>query len=193
MPLTIESSIGSLLKEKTYAHHVRTEKLLIPRLKSIVSVEDYYSVLSIFYSFYKIIEPLVWKFISKEDLPDLYERRKLPLLEKDIVSINRNFEAIEVCKHTPQIDSKNKAFGVLYVMEGSTLGGPVIADIILKKTGSKIHEENLHFFKGYREATSAKWKVFQNSLNNQKSNPDEIINAAINTFSCMELHIANYL
>ena len=193
MPLTINQSIAALLKEKTYAHHVNTERLLVPKLKSIQSVNDYFSILSLFYSFYFSLEPQIHQFLTEEDLHDISERKKIPLLKQDIISLHKEFAEIQICKHLPQIGSRNKALGALYVIEGSTLGGTIIADMIIKRAGDFIGVENLNFFNGYGVNTSEKWKAFQSALEDDMNDPDEIIEAAIETFNCMALHISKTL
>lgn len=193
MPLTINQSIAALLKEKTYAHHVHTEKLLVPKLKGVQSPDDYFSILSLFYSFYYSLEPQIHDHITEEDLEDLSERKKVPLLEKDIISLHKELSEIKICKQIPQIDSKNKAFGAMYVLEGSTLGGMIIADMILKRAGNVIHPDSLSFFNCYGASTLLKWKAFQSSLEKEFRDPDEITEAAINTFNCLSLHFSKTL
>jgi heme oxygenase len=56
-----------------------------------------------------------------------------------------------------------KAFGCLYVMEGSTLGGKIIYNILKKQLGLS-DSAGASFFYGYGPATGEKWKTFGASL-----------------------------
>ena len=46
-------SFGEEIKKRTKQVHTETEALLIPKLKSIKSKEDYAAIVSMFYGFYK--------------------------------------------------------------------------------------------------------------------------------------------
>jgi hypothetical protein len=61
---------------------------------------------------------------------DLGERRKTAWLHQDLLALNfseREIEAIPVCVEIPELTSVARGIGCLYVLEGSTLGGAVIA------------------------------------------------------------------
>ncbi len=57
----------------------------------------------------------------------------------------------------PMSHAHGAAFGALYVLEGSTIGGLIIKKMISEKLGS---EEGMSFFEGYGKKTAERWKVF---------------------------------
>lgn len=78
-----------------------------------------------------------------------------------------------------------QAFGSLYVMEGSTLGGKMIYKVVKELLG--LDEQNgLSFFYGYGAETGNKWKIFQQSLlklsSEHTNTDDQIIDSANHTF-----------
>jgi len=60
----------------------------------------------------------------------------------------------------PEIKNTAQAFGALYVIEGSTLGGQIIKKMVQKQLCME-GNNGLSFFDGYREATSDMWQVFK--------------------------------
>lgn len=72
--------------------------------------------------------------------------------------------------------------GALYVMEGSTLGGRYIYKMLQGHPSLEVPVAALHFFNGYGEATSQRWKSFGAALNSLPLHQDEIVRSAEETF-----------
>ena len=109
------------------------------------------------------------------------DRRKASAILHDLAAIGLDTPLPEECRELPLIVNSAQAFGALYVMEGSTLGGKTIARMLLQKSIPAVNEKALTFFRGYREETGARWKFFQDVFN-QQEDVEEIITAAHDTF-----------
>lgn len=180
MPIT-EPTVAAALKKITAAAHLSTEKSLIPALTRIRSNADYYQVLKTFYGFFAPLQQLTAQYISANDLFDIHERRTADKLLSDIKSIGYPTNDLDICKKMPDIKNKAHAFGALYVAEGSTLGGAVICNMLLKNDHLSLTENNLRFFNAYGKDNAVKWETFISTLNLQPD-LDPIADAANQTF-----------
>ena len=85
------------------------------------------------------------------------------------------------------INDKFDALGAFYVLEGSTLGGAVIART-LKKNQHLSDIETYNFYGCYGEEIGMRWKQFCQVLLNEgqsTENQDKIVKSASNTFDAM--------
>jgi heme oxygenase len=156
--------ITDQLKKETLTAHQQLEKLLVYRIRSINSVEKYIALLKIFYGFYQPLEGLMEPLIHKEIIPDYDERRKSAALLEDIRHLLQEDTRVILCPQPPAITNTGAALGALYVLEGSTLGGAIIAKMIRTKI-SGLPGESLRFFTSYGEQTTEKWAAFRQALN----------------------------
>jgi len=112
------------------------------------------------------------------DLADrlqLEDRKKLPLIEKDLASLSLESTP---SAHDLEFTSANEALGALYVIEGSTLGGNVIAKQLSKTEG--FDGVTFNFFGCYQENTGPMWKNFKEVLDAEvaEKNYDEVLSGA---------------
>lgn len=180
MPLTT-FSVAQALKHETAPAHERAESLLIPKLQQIGSTKDYAAILRMFYGFFAPLQERIFHFVSVADLPDRNKRRHAQLILDDLKNLEVE-ENIPVCRQLPQLANKAQAFGALYVLEGSTLGGRMIRKMLLKHPALNLHEEQLQFFDGYGPDTGAMWINFVHTLD-QQPEVDAMIQAAQDTFT----------
>jgi len=110
------------LKEETKDLHVALEKAMVPMIKGIQTTEDYVKVLGLFYSYYGGLENRLGKIVDIK-IPDHHLRRKKEIIADDILSLGGTLPELTPGQHLPSLENKYQAFGALYVMEGSTLGG----------------------------------------------------------------------
>ena len=181
-------TIAEALKEQTAAQHQAAEDSLVPRISGIRSVADYASILHTFYGFFQPLSDLIRKHIHPDHLPDIHERRTSELIIRDLSTLNLPVNNLPRTTSLPDISSAAQAFGALYVMEGSTLGGRVIRKMLLQHPGLKLGEEALNFFDGYGSETGPRWLSFQKALN-QQPDAGPIISAAKETFT----HFKNWI
>lgn len=189
MSITLAThSVASLLKTETAQHHAETENYLVPHLQQIQSTTDYAAILGMFYGFFKPLEEQIADIISPDILPDISKRNKAHLAEEDLKIVNTApaGEQLPVAKSLPSINNLRQAFGALYVLEGSTLGGRYIAKM-LAKSPANLPTAAMSFFEGYGEATGPMWLAFQQKLNEfTGEDTPEIIAAANETFIKMK-------
>lgn len=154
------------------------------KLRLVKNVQQYLDILYLFYGYFATLEAAVSKFITITHLEDYNERRKKSGLIDDIHHFNGTLPLPASDAELPQINNILQAFGALYVMEGSTLGGIIISQMMQKQLNLK-GPEGFSFFTSYGNETHSKWHDFKNALSVQPDNEDEadiIINAANETF-----------
>lgn len=174
--------LSQKIKEQTAVHHLELEKILIPIIRAIKSQQDYTVVLNLFFGYFNALEEQIANFIPSQ-LTDYGHRRKAKLIANDLNYLDSPLPTTAQKGQLPEIASSLQALGALYVMEGSTLGGKIIAKMISKQLS--LETEALSFFNGYGDATDSMWAVFTGILNESAQNEEEettIINAANQTF-----------
>jgi len=164
--------LSDRLKEFTKQAHLSLEKRLITKIKNIQNKADYTRLLVLMYGYYYALEVKINKFINVHILPDHTKRRKSELILQDIRELAAIKEStLSVCSDIPSIDSKEDAFAAMYVLEGSTLGGLFIADMI---SGRLKSDKTLSFFRGYgKEDTLPMWNSFKDFLNKLTLNEEQ--------------------
>jgi len=173
------------IKTATQHSHQETEKILVGKMKTMRSVNDYAGILKLFYGYFGGLEQQIEKYINADNLSDYNERRKTAAVADDLVALGHALPNKAANNELPIIETKLQAFGALYVIEGSTLGGKIISKMVQQHLGIK-DGRGLSFFNGYGEDTGKKWSGFQQILNSIASGPeeeDEVITAANNTFA----------
>lgn len=188
-------SILEKIKEQTKESHLSLEKnkqLSLLTDKNL-EVPQYVDILKKFYGFFAPLESKINQFPSLHNfIPDLNDRRKSTSLLTDIACFSKtDNKAPQTAegKELPSISTVAEAFGCLYVMEGSTLGGRFIYKNLQNTLGLNF-EHGASFFYGYGADTGVKWKTFQSGLSTYMiQNPEQstsAINAAVNTFEKLE-------
>lgn len=171
--LQLEETVNcaAWVKEQTKKLHAETEALLIPKIKEARTREEYASILHIFYGFYAPLEQQLNLFVTDNVLADWPQRRKAALLLHDLQRLGKSIE-VPVCTQLPAVTTVNEAMGVLYVLEGSTLGGKIIAGILQKNTG--LSEDAFTFFNGYGAENETMWLQFKRALNSWATDQEKI-------------------
>ena len=185
----VNGTLSEKLKSSTQTEHQETEKLLVGRIKSIQSTEDYANVLRIFYGYFAPVEKLIRQHITESSLPDLNERRNVSKIEDDLRLLGHD-KPLEFSSVLPEINNHYHAVGAMYVQEGSTLGGRHIARMISSKLENASNA--LTFFQGYNEKTEEKWEQFKDFLNRNfatESEQHQVIEGAKRTFEKMQTWI----
>jgi len=125
-------------------------------------------------------------------LPDLAERRKVPWLRTDLRALgDPDPDALPLCRALPDLSTPARAFGGLYVMEGATLGGRLIARH-LAEVGVE-PESGGRFFSAYGARGPAMWGRFLQALENgpASADPDATVAAAGETFRALRRWFAS--
>ena len=153
--------------------------MLLPVLSSIRTKDDYATILKMFYGYFYPLESRLEQQLQADDLPDLVERRKAASLLEDLQQVDHVTNDLLLCTALPPITNTAQAFGALYVLEGSTLGGKYIAKMLAKNPC--IPAGATRFFSGYGDQTGHKWKSFLEVFN-QQSEQETIMASATETF-----------
>lgn len=168
------------LKDQTLTYHQQLEKKLVAQIKGLQTTTDYLQLLQLFYGYFGGLEDRIKLFINQAQLPDQADRRKTEAIAKDITALGGHPVSKATGDALPEINNAAQAFGALYVIEGSTLGGSIISKMISGKLGLN---NGLSFFNSYGENTHQMWASFKDVLNEQPSETETTITeAANNTF-----------
>lgn len=179
-------SLFEIVKEKTKRHHQSVEKVLVKELKELKSLDEYAGLLKRLYEFYVPIENDLHNLISNDVVKDISKRKHNSRLLQDIQSIDKHFNKTPNTRHL-QIDNLSYALGVMYVIEGSTMGGQIISKMLEKNL--PINDKDVtSYFNSYGDNSLEMWGNFKTQVLNAKSkvNSEEMINGAKATFTALE-------
>ncbi|HEV2694194.1 MAG TPA: biliverdin-producing heme oxygenase [Verrucomicrobiae bacterium] len=179
------------LRNETIQHHDALERQL-PVLSALFTLEDYRQLLARFYGYYKPLEERLTLAARRENAFYEQDRRcKSQFLEQDLmvldVSTIRDLKQMPRCEKLPLLENIPQLLGCLYVLEGATLGGQMIASHLQKNFGLT-PQTGTAFYYGHGEETARRWQVFGGGLKAeaQKANADdEIVESANRTFETM--------
>lgn len=181
-PATMNELLSDQLKIRTLAPHQELEKALVKRMHAMQNVHDYIALLQLFYSYFGALEDRIVLFIGSVELADHLQRRKSESLAIDIRVLGGVVPAKVSITAIPVIEDHLQAFGALYVMEGSILGGVIISRMIVQQLGIN---QGLSFFQSYGKHLQTMWATFKLTLNRQAENEadaERVIAAANSTF-----------
>jgi heme oxygenase len=153
-------------------------------MRGIRTQEHYVDLLQLFYNYFGAVEEQINQYIGTEHLKDHLQRRKTSSLLNDITALGATANKTISQEDLPVFENHLQAFGALYVLEGSTLGGPYISKMIQKQL-DKQDTEGLSFFNSYGEETETMWNMFKAVLDRQAGNEAEqnvILQSADETF-----------
>ncbi|MGV3696464.1 biliverdin-producing heme oxygenase [Flavobacterium sp.] len=179
------------LRSETSDLHTQLETLPIARaiVSEKVTSKNYGDYLCLMHNVVCDVELAVFPKLCSV-IPDLENRRKRQWIESDIQCAFR--------KIVPRLTAFNDEFsvafalGILYVVEGSTLGGRYILKNIQPILGYT-NEMGARYFAGYGDKTGSHWKSFLLALTQyEKENQcsDEIISGANFAFKTIYNHLS---
>lgn len=151
-------------------------------LRPDLDLARYVRLLERFYGFY---EP--WER-SAGDSDWLEDRRKTPLLRSDLLYFEREPSALALCPELPGGGTAAEMAGVMYVLEGSTLGGQLLAKHFAR-TLSVRPGEGGSFFAGYGARTGAMWQAFRERAE-REGDAHRSIAPALQTFDILHRWLA---
>lgn len=175
------------LKQQTQPYHEALEqKMDWQRIAS--SEQAYRRLLQQFYGFYLPLEMHLERLPWSNLLFDFEARRKTPLLAQDLQFLGdtpASLASLPLCCDLPEVDNVPQAWGCLYVLEGSTLGGKIILRSLRRLLN--INEiEGGSFFDSYGSEVGPMWHAFGQAVNTytagQSNSEGVLIAAACNTF-----------
>jgi heme oxygenase len=179
------------LKHETRTEHLRIETRL-DLLDESVTLARYDALLQRFYGFYA---PLEARLLSRPEWAqigfDAAARAKVPLLQRDLERRGVSTQEIHDlarCHKLPDVRAFARSLGSLYVLEGATLGGQILARHFARVL--ELHAGNgAAFFASYGENIGPMWREFGALLCAQATSPPvetQMIEAARETFVRLE-------
>lgn len=162
------ATIADLIKQATAPAHASVEKTLIKHIKNIRSPQDYASLLYCMYGYFAPVEARI-EALAGTLIPDSQQRRKASWLEKDLQALG--FAAPQhMAVKLPVLHNAAEALACQYVLEGSTLGGAVISNMISGQCPA-LPETAFSFFSGYGAHNRDMWRLFLDSFNAALTTP----------------------
>jgi heme oxygenase (biliverdin-IX-beta and delta-forming) len=181
-------SILDELRQATRPYHERLEATLV-FMKPGLTRADYQEMLRKLWGLYMPLEHQIASIPDLSRYIDYDVRRKQPLLEEDMHVLGVSSAQLMPCPQVPDIRTVPQALGCLYVLEGSTLGGQLIARHVKKQLGLDV-ATGCSFFHGYGDKTGLMWREFCNAMNaypeNDAGDRHAILETAIQTFIVFE-------
>lgn len=176
-------TVSEYLKQNTASYHDAAEKLFNSKkiFSKTFTLEDYKKIIHSNYLMLLHSEDKIFKKLDKySEKLQLSDRMKLPLIEKDLKSL---LLKKAVADSELELASQHEALGAMYVIEGSTLGGNVIAKQLSKTDG--FDGITFNFFGCYHKNTGAMWKSFKETLDAEvhENNYDEVLSGAKKLYS----------
>ena len=181
--------LSALLKSRTRGHHDRAEAS--PAMQAVVSPdltrEGYRDHLARLLALYGPTEAALAEVDGlREALPDVAQRLvKTAWLREDLDRLGGVPDLPEA--HAPDW-TVPEALGALYVIEGSTLGGRIIARELARSIGVT-PEAGGRFYASYGDARGPMWTAFKGALDRLgESRPeavDDVVRAASDTFDVL--------
>ncbi len=165
-PCKSKQPVRDALKDATNDYHNRLNQhnLLAGLTQPSYSLDMYRTLLSAYYILYQALESRLIAFQSPQSGQlDYSQRIKLPWICNDLAFLG--IEPIATIKSTaltipvPTASSIGEYTGVLYVIEGSMLGGQLISRSLAENHGLS-GETGACFYHGYGKNTATMWKDF---------------------------------
>lgn len=179
------SSLRERLRNETRAEHEAIEAVpLIGALsRPELTRDDYVLVLARFHGLHAPLEEALRRIEGlREFLPDLEARMRTPALVEDLRALG--FSGLPEPAPAPLPRDLSEAFGALYVLEGSTLGGQVIKNRLEER--ELVPEGALHYYGHRGDGTGLAWRRFLAALEEASSSgsldADRVVASARATF-----------
>ena len=175
-------TLSSVLKEQTEEAHKALEAVLVRKIKALKTKEEYEHLLYKIYGFHNPMEQWFDKYLDNDIVPSYTIRRKSDLILNDLANLGNDNVLIPLANDLPEINSLAKALGAFYVLEGSTNGGTIVANMLINY--ARMTPETTSFFYAYGDDKSL-WKSFKHHIDTYTAESDfsdEMVAAANETF-----------
>lgn len=148
---TATAELHALVEQLLFGQDLRTGKLTLAQYKHLLKVN---------FLFHDALERSMPREVQELDGLDYQERMKSHLLRKDLEALG---ESIPEQRLQLSINSIAEALGLLYVAEGSTLGGRVILKVAQNIKEVSVYPANT-FYSVYGNNVGLMWKQFLDVL-----------------------------
>lgn len=184
---TSPSPVLHMLRAATATRHKSLEARL-PLTHPDLDQHTYARIIAAYYGFHVPLQRRIDAFLGPHGVDP--ERQKIPALRKDLQALGLNqaqIDALALCDELPGLDAQAHLLGIMYVMEGATLGGQVLRRIIAQRLSIDA-DTGGEFLDVYGRDTGRLWKAFLKQLADfdHPEHNAQVIDAACMTFACFE-------
>jgi heme oxygenase len=152
-----------------------------------LTVARYRSVLELFHGYYAVLEPRLDSWHRADPVLDWPRRRKLDRLRADLAVLGVDARSLPVCPDVPDPPGTAEALGVLYVVEGATLGGQVIVRSL--RDGGEVPVAATGFFASYGPEVGRLWRDWRRTteswVGGDDARADAVVAQALLTFATL--------
>ncbi len=185
---TAQQQFAQNLKQTTLPQHEALERnqLSTALMSPALTREQYLTILQRFYGFVVPVEAQIYPLLN-EVFGSTDKFKRSVMLRKDLADLGMSpadIQALPILTTLPPAAGIADAFGMVYVLEGSKLGGQFISRHVGSILGVS-PENGLHFFAGHGRETGAIWNEFRHAMADFAVNSgqeDAIIQSAALTF-----------
>jgi heme oxygenase len=180
------------LRRATAQQHAAIDRLL--GIDAYLERARYVRILSAFDGFFRVWEPRVQAALPAPWARWFLARSRRPFLERDMTALGAMpFVSSALLAHRLRFDgrdaadAKAAAFGSMYVLEGSSLGGVLIAERVAQALGITSGNGGA-YFTGWGADTGRLWREFRQVLESQLVRAESIglaCESAVETFDVL--------
>jgi heme oxygenase len=173
-----------MLRAATAAQHKALEARL-PLTHPDLDRDTYQRIIQAYYGFHAPLQLRIERFHAPQLASP--ERQKVPALLKDLRALGLNdaqINALPLCADLPPITGEADLLGIMYVMEGATLGGQVLRRIIAERLSISA-DSGAEFLDVYGRDTGRLWKAFLKQLADfdHPGYNQQVVDSACTTFT----------
>jgi heme oxygenase len=178
------------LRDATGHSHQRLERRLDVK-RRFSDLAAYREHLQHMYGFCAGLERRLAQPALSAALTDYAERRKLPLLRRDLVALGIGsavLAGLPSCETLPECAETAEALGCLYVLEGATLGGQTLLPMVRARLGLTA-DTGAAFLASYGDEVSTMWQRFGGAVDAWCATPERsarAAQAAVASFEALE-------
>lgn len=181
------STVLQMLRTATAAQHQALEARL-PFMQPGLDRGAYRRIIEAYYGFHVPLQRHLQRFGDADAIARASQ--KIPALHKDLQALGLTIEqvdALPLCGSLPTVETEAQLLGILYVMEGATLGGQVLRRLMHEKLGIDA-DNGGEFLDVYGRDTGRLWKAFLKRLADfdHPAHNAEVADAACATFTCFQ-------
>ena len=189
MDSTARSELHEHLREASRAAHRSLDRhpVLAPLVRTDLTAAQYGDALAALRGVYAPLEAAIDRFFAARSTAFDYDsRRKLPALDDDLAALGRRPE--QPAMGFPAPASLAELVGLLYVVEGSAMGGQSIVRCVRK---SALENPPLRFFSGSGARAEDRWREFLDFADASCSPADRgpAARTVLALFAAIEIHL----
>jgi heme oxygenase len=152
------TNLLSYLRSETRSSHTQIE--LVMGLEGDFTIARYVQALQTFEAYLTVWEPAISAVLNEADRKWFLARSRTAWAQKDLACLHANTRHDAVSSLKIDVPSRSFAYGAMYVIEGSSLGGEIIAERVRLRHGLEPHTGAL-FFGGRGEKAGVLWREFR--------------------------------